>query len=368
METLRMTRRTALTTLHLALGSALALVLFTGCPEQPSLQCATERSATNFGSIGFAAAYTLVSGEGNGMCAELLGDIIGVQQFHPNDNGKADFSEGSVALQANAVGSVAQGNPGGAVDPDPEHHLYSIGPYASMEPSGGFCSVPTLSAAVLELPEVPSEVPEGGLPPDGGMPDGGMVVGDAGMDAMVPATDASMGADAAAADGGAMVVDAGPPPFPGQPAMTFRYEWSNLRVRMSPEFPGNAFSADLTVTQDGCTATYEVNAVFPATACGDSPVPGAATDPSAPCDDMNTCTAGECVEGACVFPCASPGDCPTGAACTDGVCIAPADLFCEIEARPELGIAVGAGIASNLPVRCNTDLGLCVLTKPVSDL
>jgi hypothetical protein len=385
MDTFRVMRKTARTTAYLLPSAFVAIFLFTGCPEQPSLKCAIERSAANLGPTGFAAEYTLVSG--SGACAELKGDVIGVQQFHPDRNGKPDFGEGTVALRANAMGSAALGNPGMAVDPDPDHKLHAIGKYASMEPSGGYCTVPTFSPAVLELPEVPPEVPESGAPDadeggaladasDDGAPladssDDGAPVADASDDG-APLADAAPSGDDAASEAAPAAEDAAPP-FPGQPAMSFRWEWSNLRVRMTAEFPGNVFSADLTVTQDGCTASYTVNAVFPAALCGDTPVPaGSVTvDPNSPCDDAtNPCSAGVCAAGACARPCTTASDCPKDAICDAalGACIAPADFFCKVRPRPDLGVSVPSGVASNVPVACNKELGLCVLTKPVSQL
>jgi hypothetical protein len=377
MEALVMAHRSGLASARLGFAAALgvlSLVLVTGCPDQPEMKCALERSAAATGSLGFAAQYTLV--QGSGACSQFPGDVIGVRQFHPNENGRPDFSEGTVGLQAMTMGAAWQGGAQiGAVDPNPDHKVYALGKLASMEPSGGFCTVPTFAPAELDLPEVPPEIPEGGLPEGGD-------AGDASDDGAVADGAA---ADGAATDGGA-AEDAGacpppepPGPFPGQPAQSFRYEWSNLRAKMTKEFPGNVFSADLTITQDGCTASYTVNAVFPAVFCADTPVPaGQPPDPSSPCDDCtNPCSAGRCVAGSCALPgCATAADCPKDAVCadganfgsTEGVCVAPAAFFCKSTPRPDLGISVPSGIASNVPVACDASLGMCVLTKPVSQL
>lgn len=381
MDTFRITRRTVLTTLRLTLGGGVALVMATGCPEQPGLKCAAERTASlisptgPLGSVGdaYAATYKLVSG--SGACAEIKGETLGVYQYSPDNHGKEDFSKGTLAIQSATMGVAGRAldpsinDPNlGVSDPDASHHLYAIGNYTSMDPKDGICSVPTMRPAILELPFTPFPTPDAG-------PDAAAVATDAGLPDAVAAPDATTPTDAGVptsdaavtTDGGGVMADAGPA---GQAAVSYRYEWSNVKLLMTPEFPGNAFTARLKVTQNGCTATYNVDAIFPHVPCGDTPVPGfpAACNEAPDAGPIVDCDRGICSNGACVLGCSRSSDCPTDAKCDGGVCMAPADLFCGIKPRPELGITIGSGIASNMPVKCDKDLGMCVLTKPVNQL
>jgi hypothetical protein len=51
------------------------------------------------------------------------------------------------------------------------------------------------------------------------------------------------------------------------PARHMRYEWSGVKFVATSEVPGQLFTASLNVTDDGCTATYDVQGVWPFTLC-----------------------------------------------------------------------------------------------------
>jgi hypothetical protein len=92
-----------------------------------------------------------------------------------------------------------------------------------------------------------------------------------------------------------------------------RYQWSNIRVQGSSAIPGTQWIADLTYTEDDCSATYVAVGMFPTIKCeksmpgpkpGDPPVtvrdpaicrqprPGLSIDPAFPtsCDEAtNLC-------------------------------------------------------------------------------
>jgi len=51
------------------------------------------------------------------------------------------------------------------------------------------------------------------------------------------------------------------------PALDVKYEWSNVRLVVSAAVLGTEFAADLTYTNNGCTAQYRVWAVSPAVTC-----------------------------------------------------------------------------------------------------
>jgi hypothetical protein len=84
---------------------------------------------------------------------------------------------------------------------------------------------------------------------------------------------------------------------PAQAETRIRYRWSNARFLVSADAQGTQFEADLEYTRDGCVAEYHVVAVYPAVAC----------ETDAECDDEKN------------------------------------------------------GINPDFALRCNTDLGLCVL-------
>jgi hypothetical protein len=54
---------------------------------------------------------------------------------------------------------------------------------------------------------------------------------------------------------------------PAQPAIDATYRWSNARFVVSAEAQGTQFEADLEYMQDDCTAKYHVVGVYPAVTC-----------------------------------------------------------------------------------------------------
>jgi hypothetical protein len=54
---------------------------------------------------------------------------------------------------------------------------------------------------------------------------------------------------------------------PGQPPTEIVYRWSDARFVVSADAQGTQFEAELEYTRDGCTATYHVVALYPAVAC-----------------------------------------------------------------------------------------------------
>lgn len=50
-------------------------------------------------------------------------------------------------------------------------------------------------------------------------------------------------------------------------ARDISYRWSNVRIYDSAPIPGTQWTAELTYTENGCTATYEAVGVFPAISC-----------------------------------------------------------------------------------------------------
>ncbi len=56
-------------------------------------------------------------------------------------------------------------------------------------------------------------------------------------------------------------------PQPDQPETHVRYEWTNVNVIQTGASVGQQLFADLTITRDGCQATYHVSLLSPLTPC-----------------------------------------------------------------------------------------------------
>ncbi|MCB9707079.1 MAG: hypothetical protein H6711_34880 [Myxococcales bacterium] len=54
---------------------------------------------------------------------------------------------------------------------------------------------------------------------------------------------------------------------PAQDARDVRYEWSNARFLVSANAQGTQFEADLKYSENGCTAEYHVTALYPVVGC-----------------------------------------------------------------------------------------------------
>lgn len=55
--------------------------------------------------------------------------------------------------------------------------------------------------------------------------------------------------------------------LPAQPAIDVQYRWSDARFVVSADAQGTQFEAELEYQQDGCTATYHVVGLYPAVGC-----------------------------------------------------------------------------------------------------
>ncbi|MFO0745152.1 MAG: hypothetical protein U1F43_05655 [Myxococcota bacterium] len=212
---------------------------------------------------------------GTGACSELKGGVFGVQSYnYAKSDGRPDPAKASMAIQAEDLGVLVDDAEARLGElPDPTHKPYAQGDFGSSKPDkDDLCHVPTMAEAIQNLPALPE------VPPDPEDPDSVLQ--------------------------------------PAEPAKAFTYAWTNMAFLVTPAATGTQFSADLSFTQDGCTATYEAWGLYPAASCDKG----------------------------------------------DGT---PDDNLCASEANPELGIATGSGINPDFPRVCDPDLLLCVLTaKP----
>jgi hypothetical protein len=196
----------------------------------------------------------------------MKGEIVGLEKYNPGPvrDGKApDLTRAVLAIQASALGELASVAEGAGVPVD-RTKVSSVGDFASTAPDGeDVCRVPTLTLSQVAIP-----------------------------------------------------------PIDGGPGTDLRYAWSNVRVRVTPAYPGTQMAADLTLTQNGCTAKYEVLGLWPAVGCEQL--------------DENGNGTGQ-----------------------------PDASRCSPEADPDAGRPTGSGINPDFQsvVACDPDLLLCVLTE-----
>lgn len=189
-----------------------ALMTWATACEQPAIDCRASRG-------GFAATYKLK--EGSGACSEKTAEIIGLQSYYPKatDGDRVDLSRSTLAIRTETLGSLT-GTAAELGVEDPDKKVTSVGNFESTDPDeNGICSATGMAASELNLPEIP---------PDPKNP----------MDM-------------------------------GTPAKSIKYEWRNVRLFVTAAAPGNRMTAELTYTEDGCTATYDVVGMWPAQNCAE---------------------------------------------------------------------------------------------------
>jgi hypothetical protein len=174
--------------------------------DQPRVQCTISRST-------FAARYQLLSGTGR--CAELIGDLLGVQAYVPDPLNPGDRLS-SVAIKSEFVASkevLGRNAVPQVLDANPDHRSYALGKFTSVYPDANdHCHIPQLSIAEYQRGPVPTNR----------LPD---------------------------------------------PAIDVKHLWKNVRVLVTPALTGVVMEADLTYTLDDCTAEYHVVALSPMASC-----------------------------------------------------------------------------------------------------
>lgn len=114
------------------------------------------------------------------------------------------------------------------------------------------------------------------------------------------------------ADAGVLLAEQEQPDGGTRPALTIRYRLENVQVKVTPTALGTELTAELDYMRNDCRARYRVHAIYPATSCVGSDGATPDLDPAAT-DDT------------------APADC------------------------------AAASSPSELPLRCETSLGLCVV-------
>jgi hypothetical protein len=102
-----------------------------------------------------------------------------------------------------------------------------------------------------------------------------------------------------------------------EPPLNVSYLWSNLRIYNTPEIPGTQFVADLSYSENDCTAEYKVRGIWPVVRCENSKTKQAD------------------------------------------------DTLCDPRADYSVGRLRGSGINPLFPVKCDPDVKICVLTGEV---
>ena len=255
------------------------------CADEPKPKCTVAHG-------NFAATYTLVSGDGE--CAQLKGELLGVQAYNAQTSKtdkRPDFDRVSIGIQPISITGVLQS----AVMPNPDDNPFALGDFDSAEPrSDGFCTAPKLSVARLRHPEIPEQ---------------------SDMCTMTPAV----------------------------PALDVTYKFSDVRVYTTARALGTQLSAKLTYTQNGCTAKYDVRALYPAVSCGMPPsAPSDAGTPPMMSSDEDA-GAGADEDAGC--PPSSP---------PSGPMLAHSDE-CSAKVDPT------SGLSPDYAIRCDPELQLCVL-------
>lgn len=276
-------------------GIAAACVVLGACAKQPRPKCTVARG-------NFAATYTLISGKGE--CAELKGEILGVNAYNAQASASdktPDYDHASIGILPQSISDLLAA---GATDSNAKHEPHALGEFDSSEPdSDGFCTAPKLSVSRLQSAEVPEQ------------------------------SDACMAT-------------------PALPAVDIEYVWSDVRVYTTAAALGTQFSATLSYSKDGCTARYHVRAVYPSLSCaGTAPVPDGGQaeedggDSSSPMDAAIASASDEDAGGEADAAC-PPAPAPTPAPVADATLCSPDN-----------------GLNPDLDVRCDPDLLLCVLKR-----
>ncbi|TKD10326.1 hypothetical protein [Polyangium fumosum] len=217
-----MIRHTPPKTIALGASALLFTAAFGTSCEQPPILCEVASSAY------IVKYYPKDAGSD---CLKLPGERVGMSVYNPpkGDDREIDATQATVAIQAHAMGVLADDakNKAGATDPDSNHKQYSLGDYAARPDADDLCATSGLSVAEQHIPETAY-------------------------------TDA---------DGHPAIY----------PETRLAYEWRDVRVYMTFATSGNAATGEVTITRDTedpatgdhetCTTTYVASALFPIAGC-----------------------------------------------------------------------------------------------------
>lgn len=286
----------------LSLGLALAATGLISC-SIPKPECTVGQAGVNpvgFSGIqAFSTRYVLVSG--TGPCADLKGDVVGIQSYHPatGDGKTRDFSKTSIAIRPHSLGELLWmtedfGAAGATVEPN------ALGDFTATDPDDNeMCQVPTLTPSQVVFTggifdSDPEYYPLIGTTPTTCKADADcsaaasavcrIAEGDEDGTCGVPPTCAA-DADCGAVANAVCRIATDPAenicvvPI-DMPATDLKYEWSNVDFYVTAAAPGTQFSADVDITLNGCKATYRAIGMWPAVDCTAFTVPATETAPA----------------------------------------------------------------------------------------
>lgn len=269
----------------LTLGIALGSVGLASCatpPPECTVGPTTVIPVGQSGVMAFAVRYALQTG--TGACADLKGEVIGMQAFHPatpEDPQIRDFSKTTIAIRTQTTGELLwmkddmlaateqfcfdgldNDEDGLADDQDDDCQVNAIGDFTSNSPDANdFCQVQSATSS-FSFPAgaaIDMEVP---------CTTGGGECGDFGPNATCEEVD---------------------PDDPTVlscvytfPQVDIAYEWTNLQFYVTAAATGTQFSADLKVNLNGSECTYKAIGMWPAVDCtdyGNSPPSDALCNP-----------------------------------------------------------------------------------------
>ncbi|HZI16394.1 MAG TPA: hypothetical protein VE153_38875 [Myxococcus sp.] len=173
--------------------------------EPPQAQCVVARAVSDGSTGSFATTYTLKEGQNpDQQCSRLAPEPVGLQKYYSQDPAAPD----TVGVRSARLGQLDRTN-AARPDPDTTHSLSAVGQLASEFPGpDNFCDVPQLTPARRDVPATAT-----------------------------------------------------------QPAQSYAYQWSNLRIYNTPGIPGTQFIADVRYTENGCTAEYTARGIWPVVSC-----------------------------------------------------------------------------------------------------
>lgn len=242
----------------LAFGTAAVMAVFIGsCAiPQPRFECNANTP--------FFAVYTLTSGSNTSSCGQYGGDLLYPLRYLAPTSTEATMS---ILPSRHSVNRRAQwGARTDASDPKSAREA-ALGQFATLLPDErGVCSLINVAdgnsvyeASVYEIdPSVEAPIVEDGVVVaiQALDEDGGVLLDEDGHPVQDPVYGNLSGQPVVNADGNIE-----------WPALALSEKWENVRILSTAEYPGTLLDADLTITENACTATYHVYGVYPPVVC-----------------------------------------------------------------------------------------------------
>lgn len=234
----------------LPVGLALGAMGLISC-STPKPDCTVAVSNVNGAGLSGLAAFAvkLVPVSGTGPCAELQGEVVGMQAYHPPsaaDPQVRDLSKTTVALRTLTSGELEWMNEDIGFSNE-GNNASAIGEFTGFEPdSNEFCQVPSAESHMV-FPGFTDAIDT----------------------EVVCMTDMDCGA-------GEVCTPVDPmDPMAGSTCIfndvyeptDLTYKWTNLVFYVTAAATGTQFTADLEVVLNGCTATYKAIGMWPAVDC-----------------------------------------------------------------------------------------------------